>query len=101
MIKTVKEIQMDLSKDENDLIEMFVVQRIDTLVLRFKKEYPQKEETEMIEAEKVFHNLDADKREKIDYLLTSTSKRLFEEQKYIYKQGVADGIKIMRQMIKI
>ena len=101
MMKTIKEIQMELSKDQNDLIEMFVVQRIDTLVLQFRKEYTEEKEPERIEAETVFQNLDTDIKEKIDYLLTDISTRLFEEHIYIYKNGFVDGFRIMREMSKL
>ena len=101
MMKTIKEIQMELSKDQNDLIEMLVNQRIDSLVLQLREEYTEEKEPERIEAETVFQNLEADIKEKIDYLLTDISTRLFEEHIYIYKNGFADGFRIMREMSKL
>lgn len=83
---------------EQELLDMFIQERIDMLLTKFNKNRTDKLEKEhqcILQAEHFIDSLPDKERELIQEHIERFSDCLASEEPYLYQQGFMDGVKIL------
>ncbi len=83
---------------EQELLDMFIQERINMLIDSFHKNEPDKSEQEeerILQAEIFIENLPVEEKKLIDNYIDSLISQLALEEAFLYQHGFMDGMKIL------
>lgn len=83
---------------EQELLDMFTQERINTLLAKLSKSRPEKspqEHKRVLQAEYFIQNLPDENRELVEHYIERFTDWLAEEEPYLYQQGFLDGVKVL------
>ena len=89
---------------DQELLDMFIQERINMLLSNLSKTRPQKtpEENErMIQAEQIIDKLSDKEREMVQNYIDNFTDLFALNEPYLYKHGVIDGIRISTYFYKL
>lgn len=89
---------------EQELLDMFIQERVDMLLNNLSKTRPKKtpEENERIlQAEQIIDNLSDEERELVQNYIDNFTDLFATNEPYLYQQGVCDGLHITRFFTKL
>ncbi|WAJ24244.1 MULTISPECIES: hypothetical protein [Clostridia] len=88
---------------EQDLLNMFIQERINILIDTFHKNKPDKSEREeerILQAEIFIENLPSKEKELVENYIDSFISLLASENIFLYRHGFLDGVKLMKFIYK-
>lgn len=86
---------------EQELLDSFVNERINMVLVNLKNDKTEEENKKIFEAEQIINNLPEYEKKLIENYMDNIMKLLALEEPYLYKQGFVDGVKIMKEFIKL
>lgn len=89
---------------EQELLEMFIQERINMLINAFHKNQPEKPDQEkerILQAENFIEHLPNKEKELIEYYIDSFTNLFSLEENFLYQHGFMDGIKILKYIYKL
>jgi len=89
---------------EQELLDMFIQERINMLLNNLNKTRPKKtpEENERIlQSEQIINNLSDEKRELVQNYIDNFTDLFAANEPYLYRQGFIDGIRTMNFRTKL
>jgi len=89
---------------EQELLDMFIQERINMLLAGLAKTKPkisQEEHNRMIQAESFIRDLPEHSRKLIDGYINQFTDWLAEEEPYLYQQGFLDGVRAVNYLNSI
>ncbi|MEY8357224.1 hypothetical protein AALB39_28320 [Lachnospiraceae bacterium 54-53] len=89
---------------EQELLDMFIQERINMLIDVFNKSQPDKskqEEERILQTEIFIENLPCKKKELIENYIDSLINRFALEEAFLYQHGFMDGVKLLKYFIQL
>jgi len=89
---------------EQELLDMFIQERVDMLLNNLSKTTPRKspeENKRMIRAEQIIDHLSDDERELVQNCIDNFSDLFASNEPYLYRQGFIDGIRVTSYLAKL
>lgn len=89
---------------KQELLDMFIQERINMLIDVFHKNQPDKSEQEeerILQAEIFIENLTSKEKELVENYINSPISQLTLEEAFLYRHGFMDGVKIFRYIDKL
>jgi len=89
---------------EEELLDMFIQERINMLIDTFHKNKPDKsehEEQRILQAEIFIENLPGKEKELVENYIDSLIIQLTLEEAFLYRHGFMDGVKVFKYIDKL
>lgn len=89
---------------DQELLGMFIQERINMLIDVFHKSQPDKSEQEeerILQAEIFIENLPDKEKKLVENYIDSLISHLASEEAFLYRHGFIDGIKVLKYIIKL
>jgi len=89
---------------EQELLDIFIQERINMLIDIFHKNQPnksKKEDEQILQAEIFIETLPDKEKELVDNYIGSLIKHLALEEAFLYQHGIIDGMKILKYINKL
>ena len=89
---------------EQELLDMFIQERINMLIDIFQKNQPdksKKEDEQILQAEIFIDNLPENEKKLIKNHIDSLINQLALEERFLYQHGYMDGIKVFKYINKL
>ena len=89
---------------DQDLLNMFIQERINMLIDTFHKNKPDKSEREeerILQAEIFIENLPSKEKELVENYIDSLISQLALEEAFLYQHGFMDGVKVFKYIGKL
>ena len=89
---------------EQEFLDMFIQERINMLIEIFHQKQPnqsEKEEEQILQAETFIENLPIPEKELIENYIDSLISQLALEEAFMYRNGLIDGIKVLKYFDKL
>ena len=90
--------------DEQELLDMFIQERIDMLLTKLSKMHPKKsaeEHERILQAECFIDSLPDKEKELVQNYIEQFSDSLATEEPYLYRQGFMDGVRVLNLLGKL
>ena len=87
-----------------ELLDMFIQERINILIDTFHKNQPDKfeqEEEKILQTEIFIENLPCKEKELVENYIDSLISQLASEEAFLYRHGFIDGIKVLKYIHKL
>ena len=90
--------------DNDELLDMFIQERINVLLLSLDKKQPTRTEAEhnkILDAENIIENLSNKDKILVQEYINNIIERMAREEPFLYKQGFLDGMKTFKNIVKL
>ena len=89
---------------EQELLDMFIQERINMLLDIFNKnqtDKSKKEDEQILQAEIFIEHLPRKEKELVEYYIDSLTYLLASEDNFLYQHGFMDGVKLLKFIYKL
>lgn len=84
---------------DQEMIDFIVQERINEVLARVEE--TENEELRIHAAEEIISNLPEDERKAIEYYINDFTNNMASKEQMLYKNGVRDGINLMKRLINL